>query len=229
MPSVSHISRRQQLSALSWGLLCHGLFALAVTAMMVGLASGMRSGFGLWHGMAAWGMDLFLLALFPVLHSALLLQRGRRGLRQTLGAAPALDVTLFATVSSALLALVFLGWSPLPGPVLILEGWAATLAWGAFVVGWVLLGVSMFEAGLSLQTGALGWLSQFRGKPPSYPPTPTRGLHAWLNHPIYLSFTLILWSGAHWTLDKLLLALLWTVYCVVGSTWKERRHAARTK
>jgi protein-S-isoprenylcysteine O-methyltransferase Ste14 len=196
--------------------------------MGVGLASGMRIGRGPWTGGAAWLADCALLGLFPGMHSLLLTPKGRRALRRTMGTPPELDTTLFAAASSALLALVFLLWSPLPGPVLILQGATGELTWAAFGAGWVLLGISMTEAGLSVQTGALGWLSRLRGAPPRYPPSPTRGLHRLVRHPIYLSFTLILWSGAHWTLDKLVLALLWTAYCVVGSRWKERRHARRT-
>jgi protein-S-isoprenylcysteine O-methyltransferase Ste14 len=60
-----------------------------------------------------------------------------------------------------------------------------------------------------------------------YPPPATRGLHGLVPHPIYLSFVLILWSGPVWTLDKLLMATTWTVYCAVGSGWKGQRQAQR--
>ena len=223
------VSRRQQAGALGWGILCHGLFVVGVGAMFVGLGSGMASGRGPGSGWTAWAADLLLLAAFPLLHSVMLTTRGRRALRSALGTSPDLDVTLFATASSGLLLLVFLLWSPLPGPRLLLEGRAATFTWAAYLLGWVLLGISMAEAGLALQTGSLGWISRFRGKAPRYPSAPTQGLHGMLRHPIYLSFTLILWSGAWWSVDKLLLASLWTAYCVFGSTWKERRHEARSQ
>ena len=44
--------------------------------------------------------------------------------------------------------------------------------------------------------------------------------------PIYLGFALTLWTGPVWTPDRLVLALPWTLYCLVGPLWKERRFAA---
>lgn len=42
--------------------------------------------------------------------------------------------------------------------------------------------------------------------------------------PVYLAFALTLWTGPVWTPDKLVLALLWTAYCIVGPRFKERRY-----
>ena len=41
---------------------------------------------------------------------------------------------------------------------------------------------------------------------------------------VYLAFALTLWTGPVLTVDRLALALTWTVYCVVGPMHKERRY-----
>ena len=45
----------------------------------------------------------------------------------------------------------------------------------AYAGAWLLLGKAMADAGLALQTGALGWTAVFRGHRPVYPPMPRRG------------------------------------------------------
>lgn len=48
--------------------------------------------------------------------------------------------------------------------------------------------------GLALQTGSLGWVALFRGVKPVYPPMPVTGLFRLTRQPIYVSFTLTLWT-----------------------------------
>ena len=63
-----------------------------------------------------------------------------------------------------------------------------------YAVSWLLLGKSMADAGLALQTGSLGWVALFRGVNPVYPPMPVTGLFRLTRQPIYVSFTLTLWT-----------------------------------
>lgn len=42
--------------------------------------------------------------------------------------------------------------------------------------------------------------------------------------PIYLGFALTLWTGPIWTPDRLLLATIWSSYCVLGPLHEERRY-----
>ena len=50
----------------------------------------------------------------------------------------------------------------------------------------------MADAGLSLQTGSLGWWALLRNKKPVYPKMPERGLFRLSRQPIYVTFTLTL-------------------------------------
>lgn len=46
-----------------------------------------------------------------------------------------------------------------------------------------------------------------------------------MRQPVYLAFSLTLWTGPVWTADHLLIAVVWTIYCVVAPRHKERRYA----
>lgn len=214
-----------RLAALLWGLLCHLSFAAAVGLMAYELATGMRGGLAPLSGGAAWAWDLTLLLAFPSVHSLLLGDRGRKALRRALGPSlgGALDTTRFAIAASLQLGGTFLLWAPLAGAPMTLTGPPGLTSSALFGLGWLALAWSMAEAGLGVQTGALGWLSLARGQRPSYPGPATRGLHAACRHPIYLSFLVILISGPCWSVDRLLLAAVWGSYCLLGPRLKEAR------
>jgi 2-polyprenyl-6-hydroxyphenyl methylase/3-demethylubiquinone-9 3-methyltransferase len=92
-----------------------------------------------------------------------------------------------------------------------------------YTAGWLLLLKSMFDAGITLQTGALGWWAVYRNTRPAYPPMPTRGLFRVCRQPIYLSFAITLWTVPVWTPDQLVLAVVLSVYCLTGPLLKEAR------
>jgi 2-polyprenyl-6-hydroxyphenyl methylase/3-demethylubiquinone-9 3-methyltransferase len=90
-----------------------------------------------------------------------------------------------------------------------------------------MLAKSIYDAGLGLQTGAIGWLALYRGAKPNYPPMPTRGLFRLCRQPIYLAFALTLWTVPTWTPDQLAIAIPLTAYCLVGPILKEKRFGRR--
>jgi protein-S-isoprenylcysteine O-methyltransferase Ste14 len=81
----------------------------------------------------------------------------------------------------------------------------------------------MVDAGLSLQTGSLGWTALLRGGKAVYPPMPATGLFRLIRQPIYLAFALTLWTVPAWTPDQLVVALTLTGYCLVAPRLKEAR------
>ena len=218
----------RRIVALAYGAVCHGLFAVAVTAMALGLFTGLESGLGHARGSAALLVDGLLVVQFPVLHSLLLTRRGTRMLEH-LAPAPlgrTMISTSYALIAAGQIALTFLAWCPTH-----VELWrphAAPLVMLAlgYALAWAFLLKALSDAGLGLQTGWIGWTAAFRGRPPAYPSMPVRGLFARCRQPIYLGFALVLWSGPVWTLDHVALALAWTAYCVLGPRHKERRFAS---
>ncbi len=221
-------TRSQRLLALLSGITCHLAFASAVLTMMLRLYQGLQGGPTLPLALALpW--DLFLLLQFPILHSLLLTDRGGRVLSHLvpLGIGRELRTTLYATIASLQLLLIFLAWAPL-GPVWFRwHGLPLVLTTLLYAGGWILLAKSMTDAGLGIQMGYLGWLAVFRGTPPSYPPFRERGTLRVSRHPMYLAYTLLLWSGPVWSTDHLLIAVPWTLYCLLAPLHKEARHLRR--
>ena len=58
----------------------------------------------------------------------------------------------------------------------------------------------------------------------NWPTFPVRGLFAICRQPIYLSFTLTLWSGPLWTEDKLIIGTAWSFYSLLAPLAKESRY-----
>jgi len=219
-------TKRQRLIALAYGVACHLSFAIGIAAMIAGLYFGMRIGRGPFTGAEGIFFDLVLLAQFAILHSFLLSARGRGILAKLVpgGIGGHMTTTTFALVSSLQIALTFLAWSPIGDVWWEPHGMLRGVVSVAYAASWVLLMKSMRDAGLEIQTGSLGWTAVARGRAPQYRDFPTRGLFRYIRQPIYLAFTLTLWTGPVWTPDHLLIAALWTLYCIVGPALKERRY-----
>lgn len=220
--------RRQRASALALGAANHALFGLGVGAMMLGLYTGLQSGAGPLRGPAAGLANAALVLHFPFLHSYLLTPAGRARLARLAprGLGRELSTTTYAMAASLQLLVVFGLWSP-SGVVWWEPEGALRSAFGlAFGASWLLLARAMWDAGLDVQSGALGWLSVVRGRRPAYGPFPQHGLFRVCRQPVYLAFALTLWTGPVWTPDHLAIALVWTAYCVLGARVKERRYLA---
>ncbi len=220
-------SSRQRRAALSLGLVCHGLFAAAVAVMFLSLHSGLSSGWGKLHGWAGAAANLLLLAQFALGHSLLLGNAGRRWMAKVVpfGLGKPLSTTVFATLASAQLLVVFLLWSPTDVVLWrVPEGWPLCMSNILYTGSWLLLAKAMHDAGLDIQIGVLGWRSIWRNQEPRYKPFSQSGTFRRVRQPIYVAFALILWTGPVWTPDHLLAAVLWTGYCAGAPLLKERRY-----
>jgi protein-S-isoprenylcysteine O-methyltransferase Ste14 len=216
----------RRLLALAVGLLCHGTFLAAVTAMFVALHGGLLSGRGRLAGSAGTVANAALALQFPLAHSFLLTRRGRGLLGRLWSARFGRDLvpTSYAGIAALQILATFVLWSP-SGEVWLRPTGALLWAWTAAYLGaWAFLGKALVDGGLGLQTGWIGWSAVWRGQRVAFPPPATAGLFARCRQPIYLGFALTLWTGPVWTPDRLLLATIWTAYCLVGPIHKERRY-----
>jgi protein-S-isoprenylcysteine O-methyltransferase Ste14 len=207
------------------GATCHVAFGSSIVVM---IASRMRLGRGALSGTAAWAANGALALSFPFLHSGLLTASGARwlaGLSLRLGRE--LRSTRFALLASLHLIAVFALWSPAGSVLWRARGGQAVACNLAFAASWLLLGKAMLDAGLGVQTGWLGWSAVARGRAPVYPCFAARGLFRFMRQPIYVAFTCTLWTAPLLRADRLLLASVWTAYCLVGPLHKERRILAR--
>lgn len=219
---------RRRAVALGYGVLCHGLFLVAVTLMTCGLATGMQSGFGRLRGGAAVAANTLLLLQFPIVHSLLLTRRGMRSLGRLAPSdvARSMAPTTYAFLAALQIATTFACWSPSGVVLWRPEGVAFAVHLLAFAAAWAFLGKALLDAGLGLQTGWIGWTSVWKGHLPRYPGLPERGLFSCIRQPIYVGFALVLWTGPRWTPDHLAIAIVWSAYCAIGPLHKERRFAA---
>ena len=211
--------------ALAYGAICHGLFAIAVTSMVVVMGSGMSLGFGAIPAPVSWFVNLLLLLQFPLGHSLLLGARGRRILALLAPPAHARDLapTAYVIVASAQVLLLFTCWSWSGVTWWQAEGVALFIMTTLYGASWGLLGLSILNSGPALQSGFNGWWAVFRGRRVRYPDLPQTGLYRLTRNPIYVSFALTTWTVPVWTPDQLMVALFLTAYCVLGPLHKERR------
>jgi protein-S-isoprenylcysteine O-methyltransferase Ste14 len=215
--------------ALALGLLCHALFVAAVGTMAFSLAHGLQSGRGNLAGPAALLVNGLLLLQFPLLHSLLLTRRGSSWLVRLGGRVRGARLlsTSYALVASLQLLLTFWAWSPSGVTWHSPDGWTGAVQWLLFAFAWVFLVKAIRDAGAAVQTGFVGWWAHFQDRSVNYGGMPVRGLFAICRQPIYLGFALVLWTAPCWSLDWLLIALVWSCYCVVGPLHKERRFLER--
>jgi protein-S-isoprenylcysteine O-methyltransferase Ste14 len=170
-----------------------------------------------------------LIVQFPLAHSLLLTGRGGKLLARMIPGAhgQTLSTTTYALIASLQLLALFVLWTP-SGIV----WWRAerALFWiicAAYAVSWAILGKASFDAGVEVQSGALGWMSLLARIRPVFPDMPTLGLFRIIRQPIYVAFALTLWTVPIWTPDQLALAISFTAYCLLAPRLKERRFKAR--
>ena len=215
--------------ALTFGVLCHALFAAGVLAMIVAMFFGLSESLGSVPWPMAALANAALIVQFPLAHSLLLTGRGGRLLARLIPGphGQTLTTTTYAIIASAQLLALFALWTPSGVVWWRAEGaafWAMTAAYGA---SWLLLLKASFDAGAEVQSGALGWMSLLARIRPVFPDMPTSGLFSLIRQPIYVAFALTLWTPPVWTPDQLVLAVAFTAYCLLAPRLKERRFTAR--
>ncbi|WP_082224930.1 methyltransferase family protein [Pseudorhodobacter antarcticus] len=215
--------------ALTFGALCHALFAAGVLAMIVAMFFGLSESLGTVPWPWATLANAALIVQFPLAHSLFLTPRGGRLLAMLIPGphGQTLATTTYAIIASAQLLALFALWTPSGTVWFRAEGaafWAMTTAYAA---SWLILLKASFDAGAEVQSGALGWMSLLARIRPVFPDMPTSGLFRLIRQPIYVAFALTLWTPPVWTPDQLVLASAFTAYCLLAPRLKERRFAAR--
>lgn len=215
--------------ALGLGLATHFIFAVAGLAMITAMLFGLSESFG--RVALPWALvaNFLLLAQFPLAHSFFLTRRGGRALARLVPGphGPALATTSYALIASLQLIALFAFWTPSGIIWWRAEGWTFALVSSAYAASWLMVMKASFDAGLEVQSGALGWLSLMGKIPVRFPDMPTRGLFCVIRQPIYVAFALTLWMVPVWTPDQLCLAVTYTAYCLLAPLLKERRFAKR--
>src|SRR5258708_29732231 len=124
--------------------------------------------------------------------------------------------------SAIVLAIVLVGWQPLPTTIWRFEGLAAELILVLFAAGVLIAVAATFMINHFDFTGLRqAWLRS-RGR--SYTPLAfqERWLYRYIRHPIVVGFFIAFWVTPHMTAGHLLFALTATVYLWVGTQFEER-------
>lgn len=211
--------------AIVHGALCHACFVVGVVTMVVMMYFGMSRSLGTLEPPSSWLANAALLAQFPIMHSFLLTGRGRAvlGRLAPMGTGAILSTTNYVTIAALQIFALFAFWSPSGTIWWQAEGASLAVMSGLYAFAWLLLGKAMADAGLTLQCGVIGWWALLWNKRPAYPKMPESGLFHLCRQPIYVSFTLALWTVPTWTPDQLIVAVTLTLYCLVGPLFKEAR------
>ena len=211
--------------AIIYGIICHSTFALAGISMVWVLYNGFTISLGSVNYPLNILYNFFLLIQFPILHSFLLTENGRKILRvfAPRNTGKTLETTNYSIIASLQLLLLFLLWSPSNTVFYDLKYPNNIFNTILFILSWILLSISSFQAGYKVQTGSLGWTSMFFLKKPIFPPMPTNGLFKLMRQPIYFSFCLVLWTPPTMTLDLFIVAITYSFYCFFAPILKEKR------
>ena len=214
-----------KLIAIFYGLMCHGIFLVAGAVMFITILTGFQFSVGPFEGYEAVAINLLLLIQFPLGHSFFLSNRGMKVLEifAPKSFAKTLRTTVYATIASIQLILLFTFWNFSGVFIWQIETPASLFMIILNLLSWALLSISSIQAGYKVQTGSLGWTSVYQGKKPVFPDMPTHGLFSIIRQPIYLSFSLVLWTSPQMSLDLFIVALAYSLYCYFGPMLKEKR------
>ncbi len=171
-----------------------------------------------WHSVLAW--DAALCLLFFLQHSFMVRRRFRNWLS---GRCPRAFHGVIYTIASAV-ALTLLGvcWQRSNVDLIVVEGAAvwlvrALVIASAFGILWGIRALRHFDA-----FGVQAVLSHMRGEPLAVAPFMVRGPYRWVRHPLYSCGIVAIWACPVLSLDRLLLALLFTGWIVIGARFEER-------
>jgi methanethiol S-methyltransferase len=217
--------RSQRAVAIGYGLVCHIIFAASVGLMIFHMFFGMSLSLGGFGAPWSWIANTALLLQFPLAHSYLLSAKGRAKLTSLAPQAFAreLATTTYVIIASLQVFLLFNFWTFSGIIWWQSSGFAFASLVALYAASWLFLGVAILNAGITLQTGFLGWWAVFKNRKPVFPTMPVRGLFRWTRQPIYLAFACTVWTVPNWTPDQLVIAVVLTAYCLIGPLFKEAR------
>lgn len=166
--------------------------------------------------------DVLLLTLFGAQHSLM----ARRGFKRWWAhvVPPAVERSTYLVATCAVLALLFRFWVPITAPVVwrIEQGPGVTLLWSLFGLGWWLVLISTFLINHLELFGLQQVHARLTGRALPEAQFRTPLLYRYVRHPLYLGLLLSLWAVPVMTAGRLLFALGFSAYILVGIGFEER-------
>jgi hypothetical protein len=188
------------------------------------------------RGWRAVAIDTVLFTAFALHHSVFARLRVRSWVAARVQ--PGLERSVYVIVASGLFVAVLAWWVPVPGVAWRATGGAAIALHVVQLTGLLLTA----HAARRLGVLSLAGIAQAGSPEPSPRPDPgapggrasraqpdraapmlrQTGVYAWVRHPIYLAWLLMVWPAPVMTGSRLLFALLSTIYLVVAVPFEER-------
>jgi poly(3-hydroxybutyrate) depolymerase/protein-S-isoprenylcysteine O-methyltransferase Ste14 len=220
------MSRAARALAAAYSIAAYAI-SLAVFAWFVAFLAGVAVPKGVDDGPVepaarALGGNALLLALFGVQHSVMARASFKRWWTRVVP--PAIERSTYLLATAAVLALIALGWRPVPAEVWSVEqpvaAWALRAAfWG----GIALVLVASFAISHAELFGLAPARAARRGERAEAPPRlATPWLYRVVRHPMQLGFLLAAWATPLMTVGRLELALGMTAYILIGLHFEER-------
>jgi protein-S-isoprenylcysteine O-methyltransferase Ste14 len=148
----------------------------------------------------------------------------RRPFRERLGrAVPVHYHPAVYSIASGIVLLLLVGlWQHSHVVVLAVEGPPRWVLRGLFVAGgavflWAVKALGSFDT-----FGLAPIRAHLRGTTPRSLPFSIRGPYRWVRHPLYSVFLVMMWANPDVTADRLLFAVLFTGWIVLGTVLEER-------
>ncbi|HET7563436.1 MAG TPA: isoprenylcysteine carboxylmethyltransferase family protein [Gemmatimonadaceae bacterium] len=171
---------------------------------------------------AALAIDAVLLTLFAVQHSGMARPAFKRWWTRIIP--EPIERSTYVLVASAVLALIFALWRPLPGIVWhVVNPVGVVVLWALFALGWTIVLLATFMIGhanlFGLEQVWFNLVGRMRG--PDRFRTPA--LYRIVRHPIMLGFFIAFWATPVMTVGHLLFAVATTGYILLAVLQLEER------
>jgi protein-S-isoprenylcysteine O-methyltransferase Ste14 len=174
----------------------------------------------------ALGINLGLLGLFALQHSGMARPAFKRWWTKIIP--EPIERSTYVLVASAVLALLFWQWRPMPEVVWHVEAaWGRWTLWSLFGLGWLLVLTATYMISHGHLFGLKQVYEHWRGDERSAPAFQVRGYYRYVRHPLNLGFLIAFWATPAMTVGHLLFALATTGYIFVAMGLEERDLMAR--
>ena len=169
----------------------------------------------------ALGINLLLVSLFGLQHTVMARPTFKRWWTQFVP--QSVERSTYVMLTNVILVLLYWQWRSMPESVWLIQNSAgATVLWGIFAAGWVLVLVTTFLINHFELFGLQQIWFHLRNKTPKPHAFVTPGPYKLVRHPLYVGWLMTFWATPAMTAGHLVFALGMTVYILVAIYFEER-------